>query len=532
MGLMMDVSHVKSLIGNVITREDLKEVIEILRPIAINNQSMQITDLIKDALEKSKCIEDFELAIFLYDLQIRQIYHLNDHLDQICDIISEMKHLAKRVNSANCNALVKQLTWYVEKLKGNKERSSLSINEAMKLVESGCIDDSYTYFSVKYSYAIEEWLEHDNHNVTNLLEDCVSYFLEKAMYRSFAQSLGILSVIYQRTNNYREAEKTSEKILGNRSLMEKLSPDIKSIVYYFTGVGQLLQSNLSNAEIYFNEALMILEQTQASLYYNYYYVRTISHIATIKALLGNWESAFSNMKKIETLIQDTKITKNFDNHSINQVPHTFNLIKFYIYSRLKSFEHSDNQDLIESIFNKLERQYSHPILLIEFILNSSLEKDRLEILIKSDFDNLKRVKHIINYELLKKKKIWNKQDNLAKNCIEILEEGMNTKKRTYLEAAFTDLLIAKELFSLGDYEGIYLLLRKYSNRTDRLEVLEFRIFMEAFIQVGAYKTGNPLGPALQYMAIKKCKQYGFSRLEDKLLEYLTIQGNDALRLIV
>ena len=55
--------------------------------------------------------------------------------------------------------------------------------------------------------------------------------------------------------------------------------------------------------------------------------------------------------------------------------------------------------------------------------------------------------------------------------------------------------------------------------------------MEAFIQVGAYKTGDPLGPALQYMAIKKCRQYGFSRLENKLLEYLNIQGIDTLRML-
>ncbi|MCG3224811.1 MAG: hypothetical protein H7647_10115 [Candidatus Heimdallarchaeota archaeon] len=53
--------------------------------------------------------------------------------------------------------------------------------------------------------------------------------------------------------------------------------------------------------------------------------------------------------------------------------------------------------------------------------------------------------------------------------------------------------------------------------------MKCRIFMEAFIQVGAYKNGDPLGPALQYMAIKKCRNYGFSRLENKLLDYLQLQ---------
>ena len=103
------------------------------------------------------------------------------------------------------------------------------------------------------------------------------------------------------------------------------------------------------------------------------------------------------------------------------------------------------------------------------------------------------------------------------------------ENETYLEKAFTDLLIAKELFNLEKYDEIHLLLREYRKRVDKLEVLEFRIFMESFIQVGAYKTGDPLGPALQYMAIKKCRQYGFSRLENKLLDYLNLQRIDALQ---
>ncbi len=59
-----------------------------------------------------------------------------------------------------------------------------------------------------------------------------------------------------------------------------------------------------------------------------------------------------------------------------------------------------------------------------------------------------------------------------------------------------------------------------------------RVFMEAFIQVGSFKNGDPLGPALQYMAIKKCRLYGFSRLENKLLYYFSIQGNDVLKMNV
>ncbi|MHA1590897.1 MAG: hypothetical protein ACTSUP_00165, partial [Candidatus Heimdallarchaeaceae archaeon] len=100
-----------------------------------------------------------------------------------------------------------------------------------------------------------------------------------------------------------------------------------------------------------------------------------------------------------------------------------------------------------------------------------------------------------------------------------------------IEYAYRDLLIAQQLFSLKRYAEISPLLKQYESRLKQIEVLEMRIFMEAFIQVGTYKNGDPLGPALQYMAIKKCRLYGFSRLEYTLLNYLQLQQKEITRTI-
>ena len=127
------------------------------------------------------------------------------------------------------------------------------------------------------------------------------------------------------------------------------------------------------------------------------------------------------------------------------------------------------------------------------------------------------------------------EDNTNKQLldrIEILTNRVKDNKTTFIENVFADLLIAQQIFSLRRYGDIYPLLRKYRKQLSRIEVLELRVFMEAFIQVGIFKIGDPLGSALQYMAIKKCRQYGFSRLESKLLDYMSIQGNDTLRMRV
>ncbi len=41
--------------------------------------------------------------------------------------------------------------------------------------------------------------------------------------------------------------------------------------------------------------------------------------------------------------------------------------------------------------------------------------------------------------------------------------------------------------------------------------------MEAFIQVGKFRNGDPLAPALHFMSIKRCREHKFGRLEGILL---------------
>jgi len=43
--------------------------------------------------------------------------------------------------------------------------------------------------------------------------------------------------------------------------------------------------------------------------------------------------------------------------------------------------------------------------------------------------------------------------------------------------------------------------------------------MEAFIQVGKFNNGDPLAPASHFMAIKRCREHNFTRLEELLLDH-------------
>ena len=162
-------------------------------------------------------------------------------------------------------------------------------------------------------------------------------------------------------------------------------------------------------------------------------------------------------------------------------------------------------------------------------MNANLTNKQLVEIKNLQNPSTKRVEHIINFLI---EKITRKGEQEIMKDISILKKRPVEHRMTFVEKAFADLLAAQEYYKLNRFAEIYPLLRKYKNSLKKIEVLELRIFMEAFIQVGAFKNGDPLGPALQYMAIKKCQQLGFSKLENKLLDYLTLQGSDILKIIV
>ncbi|GAH84959.1 unnamed protein product, partial [marine sediment metagenome] len=168
--------------------------------------------------------------------------------------------------------------------------------------------------------------------------------------------------------------------------------------------------------------------------------------------------------------------------------------------------------------------------LSEFMLVADINSKNLRQMLLINNYSINRIKHIVRFKLEKQKSLSKiGKEQKIQNCIAILKNRIKTGMNTYIEHVYVDLLIANQLFSSKRYAEISPLLKKYQKRLHKIDVLEMRIFMEAFIQVGAFKSGDPLGPALQYMAIKKCRLYGFSRLENTLLKYLQLQQEQITR---
>ena len=456
------------------------------------------------------------------------LYNDHENSPNVQKLISRMKLVSQKNGYKDILAWVYSYLWYINKFEGNKKESKVYINKSITLLEETTEIDEYVSYFIKYSYAIEQWLEENNPKSSIIFEECLEFFYNNGFYRSLVQTLAMLLLIYQEMQNRKRAWKTTQKLLSRKIPFASLPRDIQAYSYYFVGLSHSLQLNLSLSEKYFIESKNILEETFEDSIYSVYYIPVLSNLSTLSALQGKMEKALELIKMVEKLLQDKKYSNYLDPTSKRYIKHSFNLVKFYVKSRICG-KYNEIKELIDDVYREIKVNHSNAIMLTEFLLNANLNIEQLDELKNTNNASLRRVNHIINFLIEKarfKSDIEQKQQNQI--FIKALQQRPKEDKMTYIEKAYADLLIAQQLFSSNCYSEIFPLLKKYEKQIHRIEVLELRIFMEAFIQVGAYKNGDPLGPALQYMAIKKCRMYGFSRLERTLDGYLQILKQDVL----
>ncbi len=530
--LIMFQEKIENQIRDIKSKEELGKIVEILRVDASNEKSERMLKYIEETLKVSKTLDDKISIVNLQELQIKQFFGSRDKIPETGNILQSMKKVSKEINYEDGLILCYSIEWGLEKFKGNIQQSKRAIEKAMELIEIAENLDDYVYYLCYYSYAIEIWLDKHDPRSGEILEECVPYFLNKGLHKGLVHALGYLSIIYLQIQRRKKATAIIKKILSSKVNLDELPKELQIVTYYFMGVALKLDFFFSESEKYFLKAKELLKMENQDSIYAVYDFTSSSHLLTIKALLGELMPTLHQIEKIESKINSKEIAQMLDNSSKNQIKHTFNLTKFYILSRSNDTNPEKLNRLEKSIYKDCKLFYSDFFMLSEYILHSNLSTKELKELLKKDNYCINSVKHILNYKLnLQKKSLFDASNEKYFECINILKNRIKIEKNNFLENVYSNLLISQHLFSLRRYTEIYSLLKKYKRNLDRIEILEMRIFMEAFIQVGAYKNGDPLGPALQYMAIKKCRQYGFSRLENKLLDYLDIQGNDTLRMM-
>jgi len=505
---MMQVERIANLFKNELSEEVVSSNLMNLRVLCANEKTEEILEILDNVLKLCRTSSNVKLIVDIYELKIKQLYHSLYNLPIVERLVQKMKQCALEINYTEGIALSFQIEGYLELIKGNRKESGYKIEQAMEILKRSKSSDHYVDNICSYSYAFNRWLIQRDFR----------------FHRSFAQCLSVLTIIYQQTQSKKESAEIAKKIVGKRYFLDKLPNEIKSIVFFCMGFSQELSFELERAEEYLLKAKELLQPIYRSSIYSSYYITTLSYLTATYALRGKLELSWNQIKEVEDLIEEGIVTRNLDNFNKEQMKHIFNLTKFYILSRLQSVVIEDLQELTTEILLNINKYYSNSMFFTEFLLNANLSKKQLTRIKKLNTPSTKRVEHILDFLIAKKS--YNKENQIIE-LVSTLQRRPVEDRMTLEEKAFADLLAAQEYFKLKRYTEIYPLLRKYEKRLDQIEVLELRLFMEAFIQIGAYKNGDLMGPMNQYLAIKKCRLYRLTKLENRLLDYLDVQAKEA-----
>jgi len=511
---------VKIQLCNVKRENELRLILPNLRLIASNFKSdPEVLEVIEGAIIKALEIDDKKTLVNLLGLKFLQLELDAGNKDQIIEILDYMRLLAIDTKYNDGLAYAYSFEWFIQRFSNNKRLASNAIKEARNLLNES-VEDPYIFNFVNCSYGIELWLEQHNPECISIFEECLTHFYNQKLYRSYAQTLGVLLVIYQELQNTKKASQTIKKILCKRNSFIQAPKDIEALTHFFIGLCHKLSFKLDLAEISLIDSSRGFKETSSLSMYSGYHVTALFHLSAVYALKGKLELSLEQIQQVMKFIESKDVENKTDISTRNQVKHTFDLTKFYVYSRYIGFHVKKNHELTKRILKGIKTNYSNTIMLSEFLLNANLNHKQLLEIQDLENNSIVRIKNIIKYIMEKSKhNIKTSKKERVEDCIRILKGRTKLVSKTLIEEAFSDILIAQELFTARRYAEIYPLLKKYKKQIHRIEVLELRIFMDAFIQTGEFNNGDPLAPALHFMAIKRCREHNFTRLEETLLDH-------------
>ena len=180
----MNLIDVERKIGEIIFPKDLRKILPEIQIFVSNNRSKEkVINLTMKLISKAQEFEDTELLVVLKGLLILQLENNLNNLNIISEILEEMRYLALTANYKEGLAFSYSFSWYIERTKGNIKIAREDILKSFQLIFEVKNPDPYILNFIKYSYAVQNWLDFRDVKIAETFEDCFEYFLEQNLQR-------------------------------------------------------------------------------------------------------------------------------------------------------------------------------------------------------------------------------------------------------------------------------------------------------------------------------------------------------------
>jgi len=146
--------ELRDLFRKKLKNDDLSQIMSELRSLCANEKSTDVQEILDMALDVSKTSSDPKQIVNLYELKIKQLYHFQENIPIVEELLKEMIQVAESIKYIEGLALSLQIKGYIEFLKGNKKKSDIYISRAIEFLKESKQVDLYAYTICNYSFAV------------------------------------------------------------------------------------------------------------------------------------------------------------------------------------------------------------------------------------------------------------------------------------------------------------------------------------------------------------------------------------------
>ncbi len=524
--------ELQALFKSISNKENLNYFMEKFERIFSNSDYTEGKQFLDPLIEKTKKMKEYYVLLKLYRYKMIDYFTNQMKLENIFELLSEVKNIAERYNQEEGWGIYYLCDWLYNKGLAKREEAFESLKTAYEIMNAAPNPKKdNTYYTIKYTYAFDLWVSKYDHKAEKEFKDCLEFYKNNNYYVSTGKILNNLIGVYQHRNNFVELNKTLNE-LKSSNVIAKMPLSAQIHLYSRLGNKYLMFYDLEEAEYCYEKVLTSYQNIDIFDVKNFHsYCTSLYSLARIQAINLKFDDALDKLNHFQEL---------FNNPELKRIPEKFlGKIKEYTYlmmnlTLLYIFTHLDkkiDEELYEYIKANPIAFYFTP-LFIETLALTGFDPKDIDLMTKEDLKRNKNAKVFIqlvseiNSSKLNKQRMEELFGQLEKRDIK------DDDLRGFIYKTNMDVMIAKLYIADGRNDEFKKIVKSLQKNRERIKLKSLLIWLDLFEILLEYIEIADADKAIDKIdeILEECRNLEMLKLEKEINYFkLFISGRNTVK---